>query len=128
MELVFRPLARRRILEVFVDTEAGITADLLAEISRRIGKAVDEGALIDETYQLVVSSPGLDRPLRFPWQYRRHLGRTVRVAYRDGAGEKHVVEGRILEADEDQLLVAQGAGSLPVPFERIDTANIVAML
>jgi ribosome maturation factor RimP len=132
IELALRPQGRRRVLEVFVDTEDGITADLLAELSRTIGKAVEENGWITDAYQLVVSSPGLERPLRFAWQYRRHLGRTVRLSLRDGdatQGEAtREVEGRILEATDEQLLISDGEGALPVPHDRIVHANIIAVL
>lgn len=127
VEFSLRPLARRQILEVFVDTEEGITADLLAELSRSIGTAVEETGSLTGVYQLVVSSPGLDRPLRYPWQYRRHIGRTVRLILQ-GTDETRQIEGRILDASDEQLVVSQGAGGLPVPFEHVEKATIVAVL
>lgn len=127
MELAFRPQGRRRVLEVFVDTEEGITADLLAELSRTIGEAIEENGWITDAYQLVVSSPGLDRPLRFPWQYRRHLGRTVRLSLREADATREV-EGRILEATDEQILISDGDGALPVPHDRVLQASIIAVL
>jgi ribosome maturation factor RimP len=127
VDLVFRPQGRRRVLEIFVDTEDGITADLLAELSRTIGKAIEESDWITDAYQLVVSSPGLEKPLRFPWQYRRHLGRTVKLTLREGEVAREL-EGRILEATDEQLVVSQGEGAIPVPHERIEQARIIAVL
>ncbi|MDX9758813.1 MAG: hypothetical protein RBU27_06595 [Bacteroidota bacterium] len=127
VEVVSRPVGRRRMLEVFVDTEEGITAEHLAALSRSIGDAVDANGWITETYQLIVSSPGLDRPLRFAWQYRRHLGRTVQLVLRDGEQTREV-EGPILAADAGEVLIGQGEESMPVPLDRIISARVVAVL
>ncbi|MBE0645208.1 MAG: hypothetical protein IH600_14085 [Bacteroidetes bacterium] len=127
VELVLRPQGRRRVLEVYADTEDGITADTLASLSRRIGDMIDENGWINDAYQLVVSSPGLDRPLRHSWQYRRHQGRTVALTVVEGEGKRDL-SGKILEVTDEQLLVSLGDGALAVPFERIDHAMIQATL
>ena len=127
VELVFRPVGRRRVLEVFVDTEEGITAEHLTALSRAIGDAVEEQEWISDAYELIVSSPGLDRPLRFPWQYRRHRGRTVQIALREDDGTREL-EGKILDADEDQLLLGQGDVSMPLRHDHILSARVVAVL
>lgn len=127
VELVYRPVGRRKVLEVFVDTEDGITAEHLAELSRAIGDAVDSNGWITEAYQLIVSSPGLDRPLRFPWQYRRHLGRTVQLTLRDG-DQTREIEGPILSADDEGVLLGQDGESVPLRHDHIISARVVAVL
>jgi ribosome maturation factor RimP len=127
VELVFHAQGRQRLLEVYADTELGITADTLANLSHSIGKAIDENGWITESYQLVVSSPGLDRPVLHPWQFRRHLGRSVALTIVDG-DQKQGVMGRILDVTEEQLLISQGEGAQAIPFDRIDNALIQALL
>lgn len=123
MELVFHPRGRRHVLELFVDTETGITADLLTELSRTIGSEIDENDWISESYQLIVSSPGLERPLRHTWQYRRHAGHHVLLTVME-QDVKRELSGRIVEATDEQVLISQGEGMLAIPYERIDLALI----
>ncbi len=127
VEMIFHPQGRRHVLELFVDTETGVTADLLAELSRTIGAQIDEKGWITDSYQLVVSSPGLERPLRQPWQFRRHANHSVLLTVIEG-GVKREVSGRILEATDEQVLISQGEGALAIPFERIEHAMIQATL
>jgi ribosome maturation factor RimP len=127
VELVFHPQGRRRMLEVYADTENGITADTLAALSRSIGEAIDENGWITESYHLVVSSPGLDRPVRHPWQFQRHLGRTVTLSIIEG-DEKQNITGKILDAEEEQLVISLGEGAKAIPYDRIENALIQAML
>ncbi len=127
IDLVFRGDRAKQVIEVFIDAEAGITTDLCADVSREISAAIDQGNLLPGPYRLDVSSPGIERPLRFPWQYRKHLGRRVHVRFREGDQER-TVEGTLASAGEDAILVQVRNAPEPVPvkFETIVEARIPA--
>jgi ribosome maturation factor RimP len=71
----------RRIIQVFVDTDAGITIAQCAEISREVGAELDAQSVINEPYELEVSSPGIERPLKLLRQYKKNVGRKYKVRY-----------------------------------------------
>lgn len=68
-----------RIIEVFADADEGAGVDDLAKLSRELEFLLDTEDVVQGRYTLNVSSPGADRPLRLPRQYRRHLGRPLKV-------------------------------------------------
>jgi ribosome maturation factor RimP len=102
VELALRGERHGRVLEVFVDTDAGITADACAAISRDLSTWLDRENLIQGRYNLVVSSPGLDRPLKLFRQYRKNIGRNMKVRYRSGQ-ELMTAVGRLVEVSEDSV-------------------------
>jgi ribosome maturation factor RimP len=65
IDITFRGDNRKKIIEVFVDAEKNIDADNLAEISREINSIIEEQDIIQQAYRLDVSTPGVDRPLKF---------------------------------------------------------------
>src|SRR5258705_13661897 len=74
----------RPILQVRVDRPdsrpgQGITADDCAGISRSLERFLEQRAMVGPRYVLEVSSPGLERPLRWPEHWRRFVGRHARV-------------------------------------------------
>ena len=85
----------RPILQVRVDRPdsrpgQGVTADDCAGISRSLERFLETRALVGPRYVLEVSSPGLERPLRWPEHWRRFVGQRARV--RAGAlGGRRVV-------------------------------------
>lgn len=83
---------------VYADTFRGITLDECVTISRLIENKLDRNT---EDYELVVSSPGLDNPLRLPFQYQKNTGRMLRVIKTDGDTK----EGRIKEAGDDKVIL-----------------------
>ncbi|MCY7350455.1 MAG: ribosome maturation factor RimP [Cytophagaceae bacterium] len=68
---------------VLLDSDTGITIGECAEISRRLGRQLEELNVIENAYTLEVSSPGVDFPLTQPRQYLRQIGRTLKVFLRD---------------------------------------------
>ncbi|PSQ98046.1 MAG: ribosome maturation factor, partial [Bacteroidetes bacterium SW_11_64_17] len=51
-----------RVLEVYVDSEAEMGHDDLATISKEVGFLLDVEDVVDGSYKLELSSPGIKRP------------------------------------------------------------------
>lgn len=64
----------------------GVTAGDCARASRAIQGWLAAETGVGDTYQLQVSSPGIERPVRFPEHWRQHVGRTVKVTAKGLAG------------------------------------------
>jgi ribosome maturation factor RimP len=67
------------VLRVFVDREGGVNIDHCQELSRTIETVLDVEDFIEPAYNLEVSSPGLDRPLRKPSDFDRFAGQRAHV-------------------------------------------------
>jgi ribosome maturation factor RimP len=83
---------------VFADNFKGITLDDCISISQLIESKIDRNR---EDYELEVSSPGLDNPLKLPVQYKKNTGRLIRVVTTEGDTR----EGRIKEADDEKFIL-----------------------
>lgn len=68
------------VLRFFVDkTGGGITLDDCAAVSQLLSPLLDRLDPVSERYLLEVSSPGIDRPVRKPEDFRRFLGEPLRL-------------------------------------------------
>jgi ribosome maturation factor RimP len=88
-------------LEVFIDSDDGVKFWQCQKLSRAIEAYLDETAVLGTSYVLEVSSPGVDKPLKFRRQYPRNVGRKIEVLLKDG----HMIEGRLLEVNSEDILV-----------------------
>ena len=61
-------------LRIFIDKRGGIHIEDCERLSKVLSKALDEEDMISTSYNLVVSSPGLDRPLKTEADFRRYEG------------------------------------------------------
>lgn len=75
---------KNRIIEVFVDSVDPVSLDDLTIISKDLNKILSESDLNSSISKLVVSSPGVDKPFKFDWQLKKHLGRTLNLDLNDG--------------------------------------------
>ena len=88
-------------LYVFADSDSGMTFEKCKKISRYLESHLDTNGWLGEKYLLEVSSPGIDRPLKFPRQYTRNIGRTLAVTTTDKI--QHL--GTLQSADDQQIIL-----------------------
>jgi ribosome maturation factor RimP len=67
------------VLRVYVDRPGGVTIEHCQELSRTIEPVLDVEDFIEPAYNLEVSSPGLDRPLRKPADFERFAGQRAHL-------------------------------------------------
>ena len=107
-ELVDLEVKRGRaghMVRLFVDKEGGIGLDDLQSVSEEVSAILDAEDPIESAYTLEVSSPGLDRPLKNEADYRRFVGRLVKVAsYEPVDGRRHWT-GRLQSVEDGVLAV-----------------------
>jgi ribosome maturation factor RimP len=90
-------------LIVLVDGDNGIGIADCAAISRHVGFHLEEENVIEEAYNLEVSSPGIDTPLVLKRQYAKNIGRTVSIKMDDGTKK----EGELLTAGDDFIIISE---------------------
>lgn len=99
-------VGHRAEVRVLVDKDGGVSLDDVAVVSQAISTVLDlpaaDAILGEQPYVLEVSSPGVDRPLVDPRQWRRAIGRLVRVRLATGAE----ITGRIVAVDADGVRLA----------------------
>jgi ribosome maturation factor RimP len=128
-DLTVTAAGRRSVVRVVVDSDTGVDLDLVAELSRALGAALDATDVMGEQpYVLEVTSPGVDRPLREPRHWRRAAGRLVATSV-DG----EPVTARVVGADDDGVTVVVdgeqrllpypglGPGAVQVEFTRAES-------
>ena len=110
-----RTAGRRHAVKLVVDlpdgaTATGIDLDDIARLSRTAATELDPHEhLIEGSYTLEVTSPGIDRPLTRPRHWKRNFLRLASIELAGG----ETLEARIGRADDD------GVGYVPLPPEAL---------
>jgi ribosome maturation factor RimP len=117
----------RRILRVTVDRDSpgGIDLDAIAEVSGRISRRLDLEDVVSGSYDLEVSSPGVERPLRRPNEFRRHEGEKVKVRSVEPVDGSRTHTGTLEAADDDGIVVRTEAGDRRLRYEDVASARTV---
>jgi len=113
-----------RVVEIYVDSPEDFGHDDLAVVSKEVGFLLDVEDVVDGSYMLEVSSPGIKRPLKMPQQYQKNVGRTLRVRYQT-EGNEEIVVGDLTSASDDEIELELSSGDqLRLPYQTINQARI----
>ncbi len=90
-------------LEVFVDSDSTMNFRKCQRISRYLESIIEENNWLGEKYILEVSSPGIDRPLKFVRQYVKNIGRELNLKLKDGVQQT----GMLIAVEEAGIVLEQ---------------------
>ena len=106
----------RGLVRVTVDRDGGVDLETLSQLTREVSRLLDEADPVAGRYTLEVSSPGLERPLRTPSQFRRAVGEQVKIKLVPDVDPERRVTGTLDAADDHGVTVlVDGPGE---PAER----------
>lgn len=87
-------------IAVFLDTDTRITLDECKMVNRALEQKLNRDK---EDFDLTVSSPGLDEPLKHIRQYKKRIGSQVAAVTKDG--QKAI--GKLIEVTDDGITIEE---------------------
>ena len=131
-DVQFRREAPGMVLRIQIDrpgpaatAEDSVSVEDCAHISRELSAILDVEDVVPAAYTLEVSSPGLDRPLRRPDDFRRFAGRQAKIVMRQKVDGQGYFRGKLGGLDGADVLIESENGKMHrVPFELITRANL----
>lgn len=126
LELVDVDFARkggRRVLRVTVDREGGLDLDTIAQASERISRRLDVEDFDPGPYELQVSSPGVERPLKRASDFARSVGERVRVRTASPVEGSRTHTGTLVVAGDREVTIETDRGERTVAYQDIASAK-----
>ena len=115
----------KAVLRLIVDSPDGVTLDQCSAISRQASALLDVDDPIRHTYTLEVSSPGLDRRLYSPDDYRRFIGERITVRMKPSFREHRLVEGELVGIEDGIVSVSDDKDQVVnLPLEQVFETRI----
>lgn len=114
----------RWYLRIFIDKPGGVGLDDCQKISQEIDKLLDEKDPIPHSYNLEVSSPGVERPLKKPADYVRFAGRLAKITTFTPFNGKKNFTGRIVGIREDNVVLEIDGTEYPIPLVCVASARL----
>jgi len=117
---------------VFIDKPAGLKIEDCIEVNRFLQMQLEESNVL-ENYELEVSSPGMDEPLKVFQQYQKRIGKELSVITFDGLKHTGILES----ADEEGIVLSETivkkekgkkektTQSVQLPFTQIKETKVV---
>ncbi len=112
------------VLKLVIDKPGGVTVDDCAYISHVVSDLLDVKEPIQGVYNLEVSSPGINRPLRKKKDFEHFAGQKVLIKTREQIDGRRRFRGILHGIEGDFILILLDKTSLSIPFENIAKARL----
>lgn len=116
-------------LRITIDSDDGISIDDCEKFHRAIDAPLDEADPIEQAYHLEVSSPGIERVLKYPWHFTCFVGGDIMVrlyAPLPEAGNVKQLRGILESYDEDEDVLHLRTGETTIDLPRAKAAAVHA--
>ncbi|MEI2718983.1 MAG: hypothetical protein V9E87_02390 [Gemmatimonadales bacterium] len=119
----------KRVVRIRMDVPGGgrpghgVTSSDCQHVSRTLEAALEAAGAVGPQWELEVSSPGIERPVRFPEHWQRYVGREVRLK---AMGVPGVRKARIIAVpDAAHVTLDMGGETATLALEAIREATLV---
>ena len=127
IEIEFSSAGRNSVVRVYMDRTdgAGVGLDDCERVSRAIGAMLEAEDPIGHEYQLEVSSPGFDRPLRTAAHFERFAGSEARIELAAPIEGRRRFRGRLGAVEDGKVTIEVDRREWKLPLAGISKARLV---
>ncbi len=125
IEIEHFPNPKHGVLRLYIDKEGGVNVDDCSSVSRQISALIDVEEPINGKFNLEISSPGADRPLRRLKDFQRFTGSLVKLKTVMPFEGQRNFKGRLLQADEEMVTIETDTEEVGIPFNALEKARVV---
>lgn len=119
VEVAYKKAIPHSLVSVFIYKEDGISLDDCDTMSRAIEEELDKEDIIEESYYLEVSSPGLDRPIKTQDDLRRNKGKLVEAKLFAPLDGNKLYEGVLASYTKDTVILDNEGKEVELPLKSI---------
>lgn len=113
------------LLRVYIDKEAGISAEDCQKVSYQVSGVLDVEDPIPGHYTLEISSPGLDRMLFRKQDFERFAGRQIKLRTAYPVEGQRKFKGQLIGLQGENVIFRQDDMEISLPFDQIEQARLV---
>jgi ribosome maturation factor RimP len=127
VDVEFASAGRHSVVRVYIDGTdgGGVGLDDCERASRAIGAVLDAEDPIGHEYQLEVSSPGFDRPLRTVAHFERFVGSEARIELAAPLEGRRRFRGRLGPVADGMVTIEVDRKEWRLPLSGISKARLV---
>lgn len=112
-------------IRIIVDGIKSVDLDTTAYIAKKIRNSESLNKYLPEDFRLEVSSPGIDSPLTHPFQYKKNIGRQLKIKESSTSNE---IKAKLTQVFEDGIVATDNKGkTIKFKFDEIESATIITV-
>jgi len=112
-------------IRIIVDGIKSVDLDTTAYIAKKIRNSESLNKYLPEDFRLEVSSPGIYSPLTHPFQYKKNIGRQLKIKESSASNE---IKAKLSQVLEDGIVAIDNKGrTIKFKFDEIESATIITV-
>ncbi len=111
-------------IRVVIDSENTITLNDTAGLTKRLKNSEEINMLYPDGYRLEVTTPGIEQPIQYPFQYKKNINREITLMFNDGCDIKNIT-GVIVNADKKRIKITDKSENMfCIPYDQVQSAKV----
>ena len=111
-------------VEVFIVSDYEIDVDLTSRLNKQLQRLLDNMGIEKGSYEMIVSSPGIERKLKTNRHFELALGELVKIKLFESIKGNYVLEGYIGSVSEQEIKLIIDSEDIVINFSNIKNAKL----
>jgi len=115
---------RSNLIRVVIDAERPVTLDDTTNLSKKLRNDDELNIRFPEGFRLEVTTPGLDKNLESPFQFRKNIDRKLKINFSNGDGTQ-TITGTLIDANDTCVYIRDSGQDFNVGYHQINSAKVL---
>ena len=114
---------RGNIIRVVIDAERPVTLDDTTNLSKKLRNDDEMDTQFPGGFRLEVTTPGLDKGLESPFQFRKNIDRELKVTFSNGDATQ-TITGTLIDANDTCVCIKESGQEFSLRYDQINSAKV----
>ena len=115
---------RGKYIRVVIDAERPVTLDDTTNLSKKLRNDDELDIRFPDGFRLEVTTPGLDKALESPFQFRKNIDRELKVTFSNGDGTQ-TITGTLIDANDTCVNIKKSGQEFSLRYDQINSAKVL---
>ena len=115
---------RGNFIRVVIDAERPVTLDDTTNLSKKLRNDDELDIRFPDGFRLEVTTPGLDKALESPFQFRKNIDRKLKINFSNGDGAQ-TITGTLVDANDTCVYIRDSGQDFNLRYDQINSAKVL---
>ena len=115
---------RGNSIRVVIDAERPVTLDDTTNLSKKLRNDDEMDIRFPDGFRLEVTTPGLDKGLESPFQFRKNIDRKIKITFSNGDGTQ-TTTGTLIDANDTCVSIKESGQEFSLRYDQINSAKVL---
>jgi ribosome maturation factor RimP len=115
---------RGNFIRVVIDAERPVTLDDTTNLSKKLRNDGELDIRFPDGFRLEVTTPGLDKGLESPFQFRKNIDRKLKITFSNGDGTQ-TITGTLIDANNTCVFLKESGQEFSLRYDQINSAQVL---